>query len=805
MTPPRHHLVSYKGFVVEFREENSQGETTIQARVFKMDKTTHKFIQVCMVNSPELGNLYIITAKCVTEESSGSVLPCVLFRNCKGDSGFPCVFHTAFLILDGEDARFLNVRRMSTSHNMCHRDVLKTFQLLSGPQLAYSYHGDLYVTGDKQNSGTFQPVKIATSTFDPLWWGMLGNTLVAMGTEEYSSDQQMDTGEEVVADLDLIWGQKWMYIAMATEDEDFKKRDGSIFVPHPYACVARAVHLLDYRPIKQTIDGDNPEQDDDDDDVHQSKVLLATSQRQLVELEDGEVRRICELPFPDPCDMRVAYVSGGETLVLVTSATGGVCAVWGSNFKPAGHWPAAHTALTDYFLSCGTQQVLLLSGRGGDVFEGFLLTDLMGYNITEQEEEDEDETYVSGTDRNVPMQSAVQALQARLYESQTSLEDLRSLSAQKDRVIRQTCTALRAMVLQTGHVTQATLPDDPSLVCLYGGQNGRTSGDQLPPSPPLPDPITVVQVWQRLVLDQWVVGLEISNQSDRTLRDVHLALVRHGKVKTGAMKSSRWDTTESTSSCRVVPKIPPSEKPGSEATHIQSKKLKLDRDVQDATKLNTTLVCVSPLPNFGAQSSVQCSLILSWREEDSRGKGSETEASWRDFCLDVGHVKLSIGDITSGHLTVLSGDCSKTADLQKVDLLAFDALQSETRLKVRCSHGNLRQLPQMLQSTLGFQAIPGASGLFCEQQGPLQYVRVTCTVVSRVKADLSVFTRDLPQLCLLLHSLYSILPQGTKVLPDLQDFKVKEEVEKYVTSVDTELPHVGSKLRTLLQGEIEQE
>ncbi|KAI8508657.1 hypothetical protein Bbelb_137560 [Branchiostoma belcheri] len=705
MTPPTHHLVSYKGFVVEFREENSQGETTIQARVFKMDKTTHKFVQVCMVNSPELGNLHIITAKCVTEESSGSVLPCVLFRNCKGDSGSPCVFHTAFLILDGEDARFLTGRRMSTSHNFCHSDVLKTFQLLSGPQLAYSYHGDVYVTRDKQNSGTFQPVKIATSTFDPLWWGKLGRTLVAMGTEEYSSsDQQMDTGEEVVADLDLIWGHKWMYIAMATKDEDLKKRDGSIFIPHPYACVARAVHLLEYRPIKQTIDGDNPEQDDDD--IHQSKVLLATSQGQLVELEDGEVRRICELPFLNPCDVRVAYVSGGETLVLLTSPTGGVCAVWGSNFKPAGHWPAAHTALTDYFLSCGTQQVLLLSGRGGDVFEGFLLTDLMGYNITEQEEEAEDETDVSGTDRNVPMQSAVQALQARLYvsqkESQTSLEDLRSLSAQKDRVIRQTCTALRAMVLQTGHITQATLPDDPSLVCLYDGQIGCTSGDQLPPSPPLPDHITVVKVWQRLVLDQWVVGLEISNQSDR--------------------------------------------------------------------------------------------------EGDSRGKGSE-EASWRDFCLDVGHLKLSIGDITSGHLTVLSMDRSKTADLQKVDLLALDAVQSETRLKVRCSHGNLRQLPQMLQSTLGFQAIPGASGLFCEQQGPLQYVRVTCTVVSRVEADLSVFTRDLPQLCVLLYSLYNILPQGTKVLPDLQDFKVKEEVEKYVTSVDTELPHVGSKLRTLLQGE----
>ncbi|XP_019645896.1 PREDICTED: Fanconi anemia group B protein-like [Branchiostoma belcheri] len=774
MTPPRHHLVSYKGLVVEFREENSQGETTIQARVFKMDKTSHKFVQVCMVNSPELGNLYILTAKCVTEESSGSVLPCVLFRNCKGDSGSPCVFHTAFLILDGEDARFLNVRRMSTSHSMCHSDVLKTFQLLSGPQLAYSYHGDVYVTRDKQNSGTFQPVKIATSTFDPLWWGKLGNTLVAMGTEEdSSSDQQMDTGEEVVANLDLIWGHKWMYIAMATEDEDLKKRDGSIFVPHPYACVARAVHLLEYRLIKQTIDGDNPEQDDDDD-VHQSKLLLATSQGQLAELEDGEVRRICELPFQDPCDVRVAYVSGGETLVLVTSATGGVCAVWGSNFKPAGHWPAAHTALTDYFLSCGTQQVLLLSGRGGDVFEGFLLTDLMGYNITEQ-------------------------------ESQTSLEDLRSLSAQKDRVIRQTCTALRAMVLQTGRITQATLPDDPSLVCLYDGQNGRTSGDQLPPSPSLPGPITVVQVWQRLVLDQWVVGLEISNQSDRTLRDVRLALVRHDRVKTGVIKSSRWDTTESTSSCRVVPRIPPSEKSGSEATHVQSKKLKLDRGVGDATQLNTTLVCVSPLPNFGAQSSVQCSLILSWREGDSKGKGSEKEASWRDFCLDVGHVKLSNGDITSGLLTVLSMDRSKTADLQKVDLLALDAVQSKTRLKVRCSHGNLRQLPQMLQSTLGFQAIPGASGLFCEQQGPLQYVRVTCTVLNRVEADLSVFTRDLPQLCLLLHSLYNILPQGTKVLPDLQDFKVKEEVEKYVTSVDTELPHVGSKLRTLLQGEVEQE
>ncbi|XP_066287769.1 Fanconi anemia group B protein-like [Branchiostoma lanceolatum] len=333
-----------------------------------------------------------------------------------------------------------------------------------------------------------------------------------MGTEAYSTDQQMETEEEVVTDLDLIWGHKWMYVAMETKDEEWKKRDGSVFIPHPYACVARAVYVLEYRLIKQTTDGDNPEQEDAD--VHQSHVLLATNQGQLVELEDGEVRRICELPFQDPSDVRVAYVSGGETVVLLTSATGGVCAVWGSNFKPAGHWPAAHTALADYFLSCGTQQVLLLSGSF--IFENFLLTDLTGCNITEQREEAEEDPAVPGTDRNTPMQSAVQALQARLYESQASLEELRSLSDQKDRVIQQACTALRAMVLQSGDDTgQTTLPKDPSLVCLYNGKGSSPSPDQPPPSPPLPDPITVVQVWQRLVLDLWVVGLEISNQSDR--------------------------------------------------------------------------------------------------------------------------------------------------------------------------------------------------------------------------------------------------------------------------------------------------
>eukprot|EP00058_Branchiostoma_floridae_P025849 XP_002611339.1 hypothetical protein BRAFLDRAFT_73268 [Branchiostoma floridae] len=774
MASPRHHLVSYKGFVVEFCDEveNTTLEgTVIQARVFKMDRTTGKFVQVCVVDSPEVGQLHIITANCVCEESTGSILPCVLFRNCKGDSGFPCVFQAAFLTMDGDDAKLVTGPGMSASHRMCHSNVLKTFQLLPGPRIAYRYHGDLCVACDKQNTGTFQQLKIATSTFDPLWWGKLGRTLVAMGTEACSAspDHQMETEEEMVTDLDLIWGHKWMYVAMETKDEEWKKRDGSVFIPHPYACVARAICLLEYRVIKQTIDGDNPEQEDAD--VHQSRVLLATNQGQLVELEDGEVRRICELPFQDPSDVRVAYVSGGETVVLVTSPTGGVCAVWGSSFKPAGHWPSAHMALTDYFLSRGTQQVLLLSGSGG-VFDGFLLTDLMGYNITDQ-------------------------------ESQASLEELRSLSAQKDRVIQQTCTALRAMVLQSGHVMgQAALPEDPSLVCLYNGKGFPPSPDLMPPSPPMSDPITVVRVWQRLVLNQWVVGLEISNQSDRTLQDVRLALVRHEGAEAGAMKSSRWNN-DSTSSCRVVSTIPPAVKLGSETSHhFQSKKLKLDKSVQqDVTKQNTTLVCVSPIPKFGARPSLQCSLLLSWREKEGRGKDSEVESSFRDFCLDVGHVKLSIDDITNRHLTVFAGDGSKTADLQKTDLLALEAVQSETRLKVRCSHGNLRQLPQMLQSKLGFQAIPGAPGLFCERQGPLQYVRVTCTVISRAEAELSVCTRDLPQLSLLLHSLYSLLPRGTKVLPDLQDSNIKEEVEKYVKSVDTEQPHMGSKLRTLLQWE----
>ncbi|XP_078603420.1 Fanconi anemia group B protein-like [Branchiostoma floridae x Branchiostoma japonicum] len=799
MASPRDHLVSYKGCVVEFcvEVENTLEGIELEARVFKMDKTTGRFDLVWVVGSSDLGPFNIITAKCVCEESTGSILPCVLLHNCKGKSGSSCVFQAAFLILDGKESRFQPCQRMSTSHNLCHSDVLKTFQLLSGPRLAYRYHGDLFVASDKQNTGSFQQLKIATSTFDPLWWGKLGRTLIAMGTEACSAspDHQMETDEEMVPDLDLIWGHKWMYVAMETKDEEWKKRDGSVFIPHPYACVARAMYLLEYRLIRQTIDGDNPEQEDAD--VHQSHVLLATNQGQLVELEDGEVRRICELPFPDPSDVRVAYVSGGETLVLVTSSMGGVCAVWGSNFKPAGHWPTAHTVLTDYFLSRGSQQVLLLSGSGG-VFDGFLLTDLMGYNITDQQEEAEEETDVStSTDRNVPMQSAVQALEARLYESQASLEELRSLSAQKDRVIQQTCTALRDMVLQSGHITgQATLPEDPSLVCLYNGKGVPLSPDQTPPSPPMSDPITVVRVWQRLVLDQWVVGLEISNQSDITLQDVCLALVRYEGAEAGATKTSRWNS-DSTSSCRVVPSIPPEGKPGSETSHFQSKKLKMDNS--DTRKSNTTLVCVCPLPKFGAHPSVQCSLLLSWREREGTGKDSEVDSSIRDVCLDVGHVKLSIGDITNRHLTVFSGDGSKTDDKQKIDLLALEAVQSETRLKVRCSHGNLRQLPQMLQSTLGFQAIPGTPGLFCKRQGPLQYVRVTCTVISRAEAELSVCTRDLPQLSLLLHSLYSLLPRGTKVLPDLQDTHVKEEVEKYVKS---EQPHIGSKLKALLQGKV---
>ncbi|CAB1328841.1 unnamed protein product, partial [Coregonus sp. 'balchen'] len=135
--------------------------------------------------------------------------------------------------------------------------------------------------------------------------------------------------------------------------------------------------------------------------------------------------RYAGFPFEEPQHIQMVNTGRNGCLFAISFNHGHVYAVWKGTFQVASCWSGVSSINVDYFVGCGTDQMLLVFGSQsppvGPV-DQYLITDLCGTTYSHGQESSEGRNTSDTAQENYLL--TIEALQARLPIGLTSHQDL---------------------------------------------------------------------------------------------------------------------------------------------------------------------------------------------------------------------------------------------------------------------------------------------------------------------------------------------------------------------------------------------
>ncbi|XP_022110126.1 Fanconi anemia group B protein-like isoform X2 [Acanthaster planci] len=643
--------------------------------------------------------------------------------------------------------------------------------LQDGPTVCWEHQGSVYFTQSfgPLNHTELDVVKLDGGCWKPTnslkWFGFINGDAVAMGTKR-SPTHEYSHGEMV---FDL--GYRWTVVKLNNSCSGVSSTPTAhelLEIPHEYSNIAHCVQVFQSSTTQSG----------------KVLVLVATGQSQLVEICGGFVRRACSLTFSDASGIVIALVAG-EELIVVNSTSGGVCAVWKKTFEVAREWTGFHTILVDDFLLSGSEQLLLL-GEGTDALQkSFHLTDLGMCN----------------------------------WSSKAGMAALRSLESQchlKAQLIKQSQHALYKMA-----EPMPPLPSpSTSLSCLCdlsgediaegeGKRNGKMDDDSTP---------KCLSAWHRILDNQWIIGIELLNKSDRPICNVCISL-----IPASATQASLNSSTSTCSFKSVVSVAGTTSLPGvgigtmTEYGEPLEKRIKLGQNMKTAflePGQKTTVVGVMGIPEFVSKPVAACTVMLHWRELCTGNRSNviitadETEAGLsfdKDQFVDrrrlCGGACLHASDVATGKILLNPLDMldpTKSEGEYLRDMQALDVLQLATPLLLISKHSNLQCVEGALKSSLGFQSLPRQGGMIASS-GSLCMTRLkNVSLEGPKKMKLTVWSRNQTDLLLFCQHLYQQIPDDIIIKPLPPTNQIWSAMETSLTAIDKELQCTSRSLQQLL-------
>uniref|UniRef100_A0A3Q2YKY3 FA complementation group B n=1 Tax=Hippocampus comes TaxID=109280 RepID=A0A3Q2YKY3_HIPCM len=225
--------------------------------------------------------------------------------------------------------------------------------------------------------------------------------------------------------------------------------DGAVILPPPYICITKCISVLSAHQAGSLL---------------RCTVLAATSNQQLIYLENGVVEDTCALPFEKPEDIQVVYTGRNGVIFVISFDGGHVCAVWKDTFQVPAQWSNVFSVHVDDYLGCGTEQILLIFKDdcvSGQPLEHFIITDLCGISFSVRKTE----SVIATPPPPANQLLTIQALESRLQSGLSVLQELQGEVRVKDRVVQQSVRALTDVVHH--REPKLTQPEQEALVALW--------------------------------------------------------------------------------------------------------------------------------------------------------------------------------------------------------------------------------------------------------------------------------------------------------------------------------------------------
>ncbi|XP_056123253.1 Fanconi anemia group B protein [Rhinichthys klamathensis goyatoka] len=497
--------------------------------------------------------------------------------------------------------------------------------------------------------------------------------------------------------------------------------DAACLVPNAYVSVLQCMLVLSA---------------EEDGGSIKSRVLAATSTKQLVRFEDGFPRDVCALPYEHPLSVRAVHTPRNERLVVVSFSQGNVCAVWNDTFQVAWCVTGVCLLLVDDFMRVGSDQMLLVfedQDSPGDLLRNFMLTDLCGVTYSCGRSDGA----VLNTSDSVPENFllTVQALESRLQSGMNFLEDLQRDVEVKDRLILQSLVALTDLVSGREHVIFP--PEQEGLVSLWDDDAGDEEPDVLDDGMDTECAealLEVDRVWQRVVGQSLIVGVVLKPTNNTSVMNMSVSVVDSGAALIINTKILPFPESD------VCVALGPFE-----AKNIR-------RSDRPASTL--ALVAVTDLAPLLTSGCIKWPIMLHYSTRESSGCSRVSQ-----FC---GKISVDLKDISMGkfHPRLLQ-DSKLNTDEAREDLLSLTALLDSWLFLIECPDHTLADVQGFLHESLCVSVLdvdprvmadPTDLRLFhWDQRSPFQ-------------ALLSVQCMDDLRLLQFLHSLCDFLPASHHIL-----------------------------------------
>ncbi|XP_031752053.1 Fanconi anemia group B protein [Xenopus tropicalis] len=486
----------------------------------------------------------LVCINCVTDSRTGLNLPCVLLKTCKAG-------HTR------TDDRWSHER--SSGRHVCRHlkkkssgatkctlllfhassevecflkfpldvDRLQDLQICDGPAVLWRYQEKLCYISRFTSGILTSPLSVTAIQ----WVGTVdGEGTIIFGT----TDLSFQVADNITSGLHLdgtLQGTEFVLYSV----EKQSNVPGICFLPHAYSTVLRCLQVCMIQKGNDRYETSG----------------AAVSSKQLIWIENGTPKEVCQLPFENPCKLQVASTSRGDLLFIISFASGDVCAVQKDGFKVAATWQQVYTVLIDDFLGKGADQILLLfkyEPNSSPDLQSFKLTDccLISVSLTLVSRDYCCQGYqvwgylllrkgvCKGTRflfttppadmvphpcAPLPSLHLCPLVPARLstpappadMAGLLSLQELQQDLELKDRVLRSSGEALINMV--QGKESAVPCADKEGLVSLWDDIKGSPCPPSTEMCPSLPDECPVERIWQRVVDDLLVIGVKLSSSA----------------------------------------------------------------------------------------------------------------------------------------------------------------------------------------------------------------------------------------------------------------------------------------------------
>ncbi|XP_072171499.1 uncharacterized protein [Diadema setosum] len=854
--------LAYQGHVLKFElasgsqsSDDGNRSTALVSDSTKLKTVSHsfslesrRFTKVAENETviPALGVPKIVSVANIAEQRSGRALPCILMQSQISRQHF--VNSVLFYVPDVQRCFVFGKFRSNIPF------LAKTIWLLDGPVVCWIENGTVKYAM-KNAAKNFYDVKtvqderisickdssIKSCSVDSE--GFLHIFVAAESNSGGNDNSERGTDEN-------CYDTQWVHCnicmdeskrAMATPKHSRGNAcEDTSFVPHAYASITQCMH--------SSISGMAPTSCDRRKrgkwtQSHRPAVstpnltYIATSMRQLLEFKNGQFCRLAWIPFDDavrvvPMEMR------GEKMTAVMSDGGQVCVVKGSTSKVVQKWDCVSSLHIDSFLNNGREQLLLLLdtrvSSTTTSFPDFILTDMDLQLITSDRllpetegrskvvsgEPEEGSTPGGSRSAKCPknLLTAVQALEMRVKHGQTSLKEQEMAQRQKEGMIHQSAWNLSKMA--AGQSTQ--LSRQPTMIQLCGEssfqQPSATGSSQ--PSDDVTKGLKVTSGWQRVIEENWIIGLRVTNDNQWPITDLHLLVLPLATGPTSKPHQTDGPVQFPSSHISIPPKLD-EDKETVTTTQCEPppKRLKLashtmkstarDLRISPATlepAQSVDVVAMTTIPEFENGPQVHYQLAVEWRSHfpsDAWREDGHCNSPYPEHqSVICGQVSVNAGDVIGDNLAIsLPFETENSGEvLSREDELALDTFQSQTHLRVSSTYTQLTCLPSMLCQQMKFREMcTGEHTTFqrslCCTAGTLKRVRVFFRELKSKSAQMMVCTKNKRELLLFYHSLVSHLPEDVHFSSHTPLEHMEHAITDSISHVAQELQHTHKFLQ----------